>query len=173
MLHWVRCLDTSILPSAAADLSGPNQTHPPASERMTRLMQVRQKAQRTKRMAALILPVLLGLGSWSAASDAQAGNVAWSVGVGVPGVVVSAGTPYPAVVGWPVAQVAHMPPRVVYVPQPAWGWQDDRYRHPHHGHHGHRRHGHHDEYSRYGASPPAFGSRWDRHPPHHGGYDHR
>ena len=170
MLHWVRCLDSSFLPGATTGSDGANAAaQSPASARMERLMQARQTGRRWKQAAAWVLPVLLGLGGWSASSMAHAGDVLWSVGVGVPGVVVSAASPYPAAVGWPVAPVQYAPPRVVYVPapQPVWGGYDDRY--PHYHHHGH----HHDEYGRYGASPPAFGSRWDAPQPYGGGHGHR
>jgi hypothetical protein len=96
MLHWVRCLDSSFFPvahpaSAGSSAQSSDLTPPPASARMARLMQVRQRARRGKQIAALLLPLLLGLGGWSASSTAQAGDVVWSVGVGVPGAATGLG----------------------------------------------------------------------------------
>ena len=171
MLHWVRCLDTAFIPGAFSSLDEGNASaQAPVSPRMERLTQARQSARRLKQAAAWVLPVLLGLGGWSASSMARAGDVLWSIGFGGPGVVVSAGSAYPVLNAWPVAPVQVAPPRVVYVPvpQPAWGGHDHRGRHSHHHHHGH--HGYRDDAPRHGGYPPAFGSRWGAPQPYGGGY---
>lgn len=96
----------------------------------------------------------LALAALGGAGAAQAHNdVTWSVGVGVPGVVVGAtnGRPYyaPPPVYYAPPPVVYSPPPVVYrppppppvyfVPQPPvyGGWQPER----HHHHHHHRGHG--------------------------------
>lgn len=61
-------------------------------------------------------------GALFATASASAGNVAWSVGVNVPGVVVGVGAPYyaPAPVYYPPAPVYYAPPPVYYRPAPVY-----------------------------------------------------
>lgn len=99
--------------------------------------------------AGMALALMVGAGA------AQArGDVYWSVGVGVPGVVVGAGNaapvyyappppvyyaPPPPVYYAPPRPVYYAPPPVVYAPPPMGYYQGGRGHHPHHfRHHGRR-----------------------------------
>ena len=95
--------------------------------------------------AGVALALLTGAGS------AQARDVNWSVGVGVPGVVIGASNGYYApapIYHAPPPPVYYAPPRPVYYnappvyyapPQPVYYGGGYRYGHRHHGH-GHGRH---------------------------------
>lgn len=143
------------------------------SERLALWGRMKARTRRWRQAAWVVAPFLVGLAIWQ---PAQAGPVVWSVGVGVPGVVLQAGTPYPVGPGWVATPVS---PRVVVMPPPPprWVYGDEwghRRRPHHHGHH----HGHDDRYDPryppygyqpgpgyphgsgpYGAMPPAFGHR--------------
>ncbi|GDY34694.1 hypothetical protein [Acidovorax sp. NB1] len=97
--------------------------------------------------AGVALALLAGVGA------AQARDVNWSVGVGVPGVVIGASNGYYApapVYVAPPPPVYYAPPRPVYYnappvyysPPPAvyYGGYGQGYRHHGHRHHGHGRH---------------------------------
>lgn len=102
-------------------------------------------------VAGVMLALLAGAGS------AQARDVHWSVGIGVPGVVIGGSNGYPVYSPAPVYMappppVYYAPPRpIYYAPPPAYygppavyyGGHGYRYGHRHHGHrhHWNGRHG--------------------------------
>jgi hypothetical protein len=93
--------------------------------------------------AGVALALLAGTGA------AQARDVNWSVGIGVPGVVVGASNGYyapaptyyappPPVYYAPPRPVYYAPPPAYYAPPPVVYYGDRGYGHPrHHRHHGH------------------------------------
>ncbi len=95
---------------------------------------------------------LLGLAALAASGTASArSDVAWSVGIGVPGAVVNVGNAYPAapvyyapppVVVQP-APVYYAPRPVYYQPAPAYYQPAPVYVVPGRPWHGHRHHHHH------------------------------
>ena len=105
----------------------------------------------TRSLSAMVAAWGLALAALGGASTAQAHNdVTWTVGVGVPGVVVGAtnGRPYyapppvyyapPPVVYTPPPVVYRPPPPVYYAPPPSppvYYQPDYRWRHHHHHHH--------------------------------------
>ena len=111
---------------------------------------------RTRSLFAMAAAVGVALAALGGAPVAHArGDVTWSVGVGVPGVVVGATNGYPAYVAPPPVYYAP-PPRVVYTPPqpvyytpppppvvygPGYGYYNRGHRHHHHHGHGHG-HGH-------------------------------
>ncbi|KRD56172.1 MULTISPECIES: hypothetical protein [Acidovorax] len=103
--------------------------------------------------AGVALALLAGTGA------AQARDVNWSVGIGVPGVVVGASNGYyaPAPTYYaPPPPVYYAPPRPVYyapapayyAPPPVVYYGDRGYRHHRHHDHGHRGHGHNGHWDR-------------------------
>ncbi|KRD15277.1 hypothetical protein ASE39_14940 [Acidovorax sp. Root267] len=103
--------------------------------------------------AGVALALLAGTGA------AQARDVNWSVGIGVPGVVVGASNGYyaPAPTYYaPPPPVYYAPPRPVYyapapayyAPPPVVYYGDRGYRHHRHHDHGHRGHGHNRHWDR-------------------------
>ena len=104
--------------------------------------------------AGVALALLAGTGA------AQARDVNWSVGIGVPGVVVGASNGYyapapvdvappPPVYYAPPRPVYYAPPPAYYAPPPVVYYGDRGYRH-------HRHHRHHGYGHGYGHG------RWDR-----------
>ena len=87
--------------------------------------------------AGVALALLAGTGA------AQARDVNWSVGIGVPGVVVGASNGYYA-----PAPVYDAPPRPVYYAPPAYYAPPPVVYYGHRGH-GHRHHRHHRHYDRW------------------------
>ena len=96
-----------------------------------------------------------GAGLLAGAGSAQARDVNWSVGIGVPGVVVGASNGYyapapvyvapppPVYYAPPPRPVYYNAPPVYYTPPPAVVYGGYGYGHRHHGHghgHGHGRH---------------------------------
>jgi hypothetical protein len=97
--------------------------------------------------AGVALALLAGTGA------AQARDVNWSVGIGVPGVVVGASNGYYApapVYVAPPPPVYYAPPRPVYYTPPAYYAPPPvvYYGHRGHGHRHHRHHRHHDRWDR-------------------------
>ncbi|BEP96203.1 hypothetical protein GmRootA79_45870 [Acidovorax sp. A79] len=103
--------------------------------------------------AGVALALLAGTGA------AQArGDVNWSVGIGVPGVVVGASNGYyapapvyvapPPVYYAPPRPVYYTPPPAYYAPPPVVYYGDRGYRHHRHHDHGYRGHGHNRHWDR-------------------------
>ena len=91
------------------------------------------------------------------AGSAQARDVNWSVGIGVPGVVVGASNGFyaPAPVYVAPPPVYYAPPRPVYYAPPA-------YYAPPVVHYGHRPHRHHHHHHHHGHGHRHGHDRWDR-----------
>lgn len=105
---------------------------------------------KTRSIYALAASAGVALALLGGAGAAQARDVNWSVGIGVPGVVVGASNggyyspapvyvaPPPPVYYAPPRPVYYAPPPTYYAPPPAVVYYGDRgYRHHHH--HGHGR----------------------------------